>query len=88
MVRSFMRRGKAVKALTPKARPFCDGQVRGCQQRGPRSDMQVDTHGVFPLKARISLTDRGSQELSSRAKGREEMCGGGYAIQVNVWLCS
>ena len=26
---SFMRRGKAVKALAPKARPFHDRQVRG-----------------------------------------------------------
>ena len=28
---SFMRRGKAVKALTPKARPFLDRQVRGSE---------------------------------------------------------
>ena len=37
--------------------------------------MQADTQGVFPSKARIFLADRGSEELSSRAKGREEMCG-------------
>ena len=36
--------------------------------------MQVDTQGVFPSKARIFLTDRGSQELSSRAKGGGKRC--------------
>ena len=46
----------------------------------PRSDMQVHTQDVLPSTPRPFLTDLGSQELSSRAKGMEEMCGGGSAF--------
>ena len=42
--------------------------------------MQVHTQGVLPSTPRPFLTDLGSQELSSRAKGTEEMCGGGSAF--------
>ena len=46
----------------------------------PRSGMQVQTHGVFLVKAKNFLTDLGSLELSYRAKGTEEMCRGGSAF--------
>ena len=46
----------------------------------PRSDMQVHTQGVFPSKPRTFLTDLGSLELFYRAKGMEEVCGGGSAF--------
>ena len=42
--------------------------------------MQVQTHGVFLVKAKNFLTDLGSLELSYRAKGKEEMCRGGSAF--------
>ena len=46
----------------------------------PRSGMQVHTQAVIPEKPRMFLIDLGSLELSSRAKGKEEMCGGGSAF--------
>ena len=42
--------------------------------------MQVHTQGVFSSKPGIFLTDLGSLELSYRAKGTEEVCGGGSAF--------
>ena len=43
----------------------------------PRSSMQIHTQDMFWSKPRIFLTDPGSLELSYRAKGTEEVCGGG-----------
>ena len=43
----------------------------------PRSGMQFLKLGVFPLKPRSAQTDLVSLELSYRAKGMQEMCGGG-----------
>ena len=39
--------------------------------------MQFLKLGVFPLKPRSAQTDLVSLELSYRAKGMQEMCGGG-----------
>ena len=47
---------------------------------GPWLGMQVHKQGEILSKPRIFLKDLGSLELSSRAKGIEEMYGGVFAV--------